>query len=991
MMQICNMHSKTSAHSLSSFERRCVTSFPHPKIGIVIPFLICLLAHSLIAAEPEENTIPILAMRTASGADFSKVSLPLLCELSWKHFDGVDMGGPVVDSSAGQPSWAENREFMEHCEQAGLLLSLGPWELCQYYNPWTDSTAHWFRWTGQDLDSDRCFGQLNFDMDALVAVMSAEDMADTTVSNSIASQINLLRKTIQSYPALWFYNVYDEAGGWQRRRMLAPELSWGRFIPNMFTQDLDSLTNIPTLTEVDPSGIFSWTKWLAENTVHPVPLTCNLVLIHTIGSGEYSTWGGNSDCDFCHGTLEQHSDMVSAVCGTMYQAPRTGSGIPTPVSNSPEFISYDDYPFRYVDMDFSGSTTICDDDWLFLIDHYEEAMDTTVMTAKECGIPVHLYLQTFGAAGGSRLLESDTLHYPHFLWRTPTPAEVRMYTGLALLHQVKGIHPYSLASYLEQDNEGFISSSLLDINSIPFDAPYEDWVYTGRIPRGFEGMEYADPRYLPPFSEGFDPLFELADPPDISPGDPKAQETWSTWLFEPYGRLYREIGDILGEVAVIAPEMADLWWWDGSWDVASISVDDPEIYGHFVPPVIRVFQGPDSSSVYLYYVNRYLRNAETDYTVSLIASQSPGQLYPRVLDHSRRFLVPSPSGGGGNNVFFAFDDTLEAGEGRLVEFVDTNVPADIRVTSPDVYVYRQGAMNRSTRLYCTAGETITLGAVFYNMGTAATGNIGVVFTKVGTPYILGTDTISFDGLSGYYSPDSASASIQWETDAGDAGVHRIEISAGTVQGENTSDNSVTVTVLVEPVDYSTEVLGNAWDMTEALSSPPDWQTTDIDSVAGCWDSLAWTDSVSGMFEGVLWGDSFGDWSGFRGDIFLNEDEQQPIDADIYTWISMAGVSVNPNRLDSDLGCGMFLFWKDSTETVHQIELHDSLAFGEGLGNGPDMWREFGPLDLAGVDGWGGEINDLRIRFQMDYPDPMPIELDPILIRLGWVKLAEGAI
>jgi hypothetical protein len=971
-------------------------SYPHPKIGIVIPFLLLLLTHSLFAGEPEENTIPILAIRAASGADFSKVSLLLLCELSWKHFDGVDVGGPVVDGSVDpEMSWAENREFMEHCSRVGLLLSLAPWELCQYYNPWNENTAHWFRWTGQDLDSDSCFGQVNFDMDALVAVMSAEDMADTTTANSLASTVKDVASVMDTIPALWFYNIYDEAGGWQRRRMLASGLSWSRFIPNVFTQERDSITNMPSLAEVEPSGIFSWTKWLAEHDSEcSVPTTTNLVLIHSIGDDEYSDWGGNSDCDFCHGTLEQHADMVSAVCETMYQRPQVG-GIPRPpVDNSPGFISYDDYPFRYVDMDFSGSTTICDDDWLFLIDHYEEAMDTTVITAKEYGIPVHLYIQTFGAAGGDRLFDDSTglLHYPNFLWRTPTPAEVRMYAGLALLHQVKGIHPYSLASYLEQDKEGFISSSLLDMNSIPFDAPYEDWVYTGRIPPGHEGMEYADPRYLPPFSEGFDPLYELPDPPDLAPDCPRNKETWATWFFEPYGRLYREIGDILGEVAVIAPEMADLWWWEGSWDVASIvSVEDPGIYDHYVPPAIRVFQGPDSSSVHLYYVNRYLRNEETDYTISIVASESPGQLYPRVLDHSRRFLVPSPSRGEGNNVFFAFDDTLEAGEGRLVEFVDTNVPADIRVTSPDAFAIREDSTERTDRFVCTAGETITLGAVFYNMGTDSTGNIGVVFEKAEGPTILGTDTISFDGLSGSYSPDSVSASIQWETDAGDAGVHRVKISAGSVQGENTSDNSVTVTVLVEPVDYATEVLGNAWDMTEALSNPPDWFTPDIVSVGACWDDSCWTDSVSGMFEGVLWDDNFGDWSGFRGDIFLHEDEQEPIDADIYTWISMAGVSVNPNESGEEFGCGMFLFWKDSVEANHVFALHEAEGFGEGFGNGPDMWRVFGPFDLAGVDGWGGEIHDLRIRFQMDYPDPMPIEIEPILIRLGWVKLTEGAI
>jgi len=392
--------------------------------------------------------------------------------------------------------------------------------------------------------------------------------------------------------------------------------------------------------------------------------------------------------------------------------------------------------------------------------------------------------------------------------------------------------------------------------------------------------------------------------------------------------------------------------------------------------------------VYLYYVNRYMRNEETDYTVRLTVSQSPGYVSLTVLDHSRRFLIPSPSGGGGNDVYVAFDDTLEAGEGRLVEFVNTSaLPADIRVTSPDVYVYRQGAVNRSDRLCCTAGETITLGAVYYNMGTAATGNIGVVFEKVGTSYILGTDTIRFGGLSGYYNPDSASAEIEWETDIDDVGVHRIEISAGAVSGENTSDNCVTVTVLVEPLDYATEVPGNAWDMTEALSNPPDWFTSDIVSVSAGWIDSCWTDSVSGMFEGALSipePDSL-----FMGDIHLRESSQEPIDAEEYTMLSMAGVSLNPNRNDTGFGCSMWLFWTDSLNVTFFYPLHEPEAFGHGLGNGREMWREFGPLDLSGVPWWGGEISDLRIRFQMDPPGSLPGS--SLGIRIGWVRLEEGAL
>ena len=215
----------------------------------------------------------------------------------------------------------------------------------------------------------------------------------------------------------------------------------------------------------------------------------------------------------------------------------------------------------------------------------------------------------------------------------------------------------------------------------------------------------------------------------------------------------------------------------------------------------------------------------------------------------------------------------------------------------------------------------------------------------------------------------------------------IEISAGAVSGENTSDNSVTVTVLVEPVDYATEVPGNAWDMTEAVSSPPDWFTNDIVSVSG-WIDSCWTDSVSGVFEGAIESRTYGAWTGFKGDISLNTGSGS-INADQYTMLSLAGVSLNPNVSTTEYGCGMFLLWKDSTETERQLELHGSNGFDQWLGNGREMWREFGPLDLSGVPWWGGEISDLRIRFQMDPPGSLPGS--SLGIRIGWVRLEEGAL
>lgn len=72
-----------------------------PGSGVIVLGVVILLTHSLIAAEPGENTIPIIGMRASNSADFSGIGIRLLCELSWKHFDGVEVEGPVVDGSAG--------------------------------------------------------------------------------------------------------------------------------------------------------------------------------------------------------------------------------------------------------------------------------------------------------------------------------------------------------------------------------------------------------------------------------------------------------------------------------------------------------------------------------------------------------------------------------------------------------------------------------------------------------------------------------------------------------------------------------------------------------------------------------------------------------------------------------------------------------------------------------------------------------------------------
>ena len=81
------------------------------------------------------------------------------------------------------------------------------------------------------------------------------------------------------------------------------------------------------------------------------------------------------------------------------------------------------------------------------------------------------------------------------------------------------------------------------------------------------------------------------------------------------------------------------------------------------------------------------------------------------------------------------------------------------------------------------------------------------------------------------------------------GVHVLEIRAHKWAGEpDTLDNRARVVFLIDPRDYATGVLEDAWDMTEATSGAPDWKTDDISGMRG-WESFS--DSISGMFEGSI--------------------------------------------------------------------------------------------------------------------------------------------
>ncbi len=938
---------------------------------------------------------------------FSGLKLPFLCELSWLHFDGVEVEGPAAEPV--------NQTFMGLCGEAGMLLVLAPREISQYFIKWNPPTSYWFRWTDFSLTSGSCFGQTSCNEDQSEwyyphNTSTAQEMLEGEDYSITTTVIDELSNYTIDYPALWFYDVYDEVPSTQRKHMFLDDEVWNDWIPNMYTQQWDNTQNpaVPALSEVEPASIFSWQKYLAEtNITNAIPTTINFSLLHTILPGEYTGYGG---CNY--GTMARQAISVRAFCEAMYQGPPEDGQIPLPLPNYPGFICFDYYPFRYVDIIHASTTTMCDDDWLFLIDHFEEGIDSTVIPASEYDVPVFFYPQTFGDAGGPRVRdESGNLDYNSYNHRTPAPQEFLMLCNLALLHQAKAIFPYSLTSYIEDPSNpdgdnNFISSSLLDMHHIPFDAPYEDWVYTGRWPDTGDWedkYEYADPRELPPFSDGFDPLYEVGDPPIVPGDDPKEDEAFFEWLFGAYGNLFNSLGNTFGQIAWIAPEMYDLWWWEENgtayWDVAEITVPDSGLLDDFVSPRIRVFYNESNDHAYLFYMNRfcgkyYMGNTdEIPVDISIQGTQLPGSpgnpyLFEDALDHSRRCLVPIEEG---YRDWYFFDDTLAAGESRLLEFVDLTsaIQADLRITSPDVFCYSEGLFSRRRELHCKAGTNLNLGATFYNMGTEATGNVMVTFIDRSgvNPVIIGSDVISLGGLSGDYEPDSTSAVITWNTDSGDIGAHSIEIIAATISGEDPLDNTATVTVLVKPRDYATHVRDDAWDMTEGGSN--DWNTDDIEAVAENWNtSTGWTDSVSGMFEGLINYDPI--TYEFIGEINLAipNDRTDYIDTDKYHMLSFGMVGNNTNQ--PNIGaCAMFIRWK--IDGVWQGPWRNLLSETDyHVGNGWDKWGVIGPIDLKNIGDleWGTEdASELWLRMQGSGPPVEPLE--PVDIRIGWIRLEES--
>lgn len=542
--------------------------------------------------------------------------------------------------------------------------------------------------------------------------------------------------------------------------------------------------------------------------------------------------------------------------------------------------------------------------------------------------------------------------------------------GIGLVRGAKGISPFSLRSYARYDSLDRLirhESGLLDENLIPWDAPYEEWVYRDRLRSDFA---LIPPDSMPPWTDidgnDFDPLYQLPDRPDTT-GE-QGREHYLEWKFAAYGRLYNSLRSSLGAVARIGPEMYDLKWWDGKWWGVNDSSSVVMYYGdtlnmplQYTAPEIRVFTDSSESGCWLFYVNRHCRSNGRPYRITIESDSFPSGIITRLaLDHSRRFLVPLAEDGGEYELL----DTLDAGHFRLVELVDSTIARDVRITEPDVYVQPDPPVVQPIRDFrFTAGNVIDIRAVLYNMGTDS-GRTGVrLYDITGDSSQIGTTQhAGFSGLStSGYEADCDTMSFTWRTDSTDIGVHVLEVAATAWPGEPDPDDNVTrFTVVIDPRDYANEVLGDAWDMTEMDDNPPAWHTWDVVDLSGYTGSFS--DSITGMFEAAVSDPSA------ANELHLNVDTSATvrIDTSIYHLLSYAG--------KAEAAMDMEVWWTDEHGNDHYVLLPDKL---------PAQWSEMGPYDLSDIsDDWDDE-NAKAVWIELNAATNMSRD-----IRLGWIRLTE---
>ena len=941
------------------------------KLAVVL-LIICSAVSMTLADTPPANTIPVIGLKPA----YEGIDTEFFSFLSWHFFDGLSRQGYSMADILNN--------VVLPGDTTGMLTIVNPWlitcETTWYANMYGEVAGKPFvrpGWNNYVInDSVSC------DKDTIIDSRTITEMEDRMelVADSLNASFN------QNSHSVWFYYSYDEAPAFQYSRMIRDSVAgvyseFDDYMPNLYTQEMDSVYRPdldstlkwqPTLAEVDSRGVLSWMNWYIQQADSTRELGYIISCMHTLKNWAYAT---NIELGYndIPPNFDNQAQAVEALLDMEYQEYDVHS---TAEANYPSFLALDAYPFRLVGTDYQTDSSytqqLGDSLEHWLVDHYEEAMDSTFIptwrvTLEDTSRHVSMFFvpQAFGKAGGTAMWSSDStaLQYDSYGYRIPTPQDFRMTCNSALIRQAKAILPFCFVTYVSTssvDTIYTVIAGLLDENNIPFDAPYEEWVYTDRLR---SDIDYIPPDSIAPFISGFDPLYSQPSRPVDVQGSQRNTENYLLWKFAAYARLWNSAKRTLGDIARVAPELARLNWWEDYVDYVEIEYDGTEP-SMFITPQAKVFTDSTESYAYIYYLNRFCRANDNPFEITIDAGDFPSgtPFSEYALDHSRRFLVE------GDEIArdeYSFLDTLDAGEGRLLEMISSSSInyGDLRITDPDITVIRAADDDTLSDYRGTPGETVDICAMFYNMGTSSLTEVEVYLYDDTDSIMLDTQYVSFDGLDtdSCYKCDRDDAIFSWTPRSTDLGVHRLRVYTESIFLEHDStDNTARLVYIVDPADYATEELDDPWDMTEATSNPPTWHTKDIKSMTG-WNSSLFTDSVSGMFEGTIPDPS----TGSTMEMNLGTSSSTWIDTDIYHNLCLTGIAETSLNIE--------IHWIDGDDDTSYIDTGEDFTA---------TWQEIGPVDLSGVAWDGLRIKKLWFEFSSGSHSSATD------VRIGWIKLTE---
>jgi hypothetical protein len=513
--------------------------------------------------------------------------------------------------------------------------------------------------------------------------------------------------------------------------------------------------------------------------------------------------------------------------------------------NPPHQFSFD-VPVLLYDTKIGDSLRLCD--------YWTSTIDSIVAAAKEAvpGSPPPVYVGQLQSWGSCRL-DTTFIH----AYRIDIPEEIEELANLAILHEVKGIIYFVLQSFKEKNDywgKYDMFANLCDDHSVPFDAPYEDFVYNR------DHSLFADPDSLRPFctndtsqSQYTDPFRELPPRPQDHPNYHKYLQDYYQWKYAPYARNYNAIGEINNQLHIIGTKLLGLWDADSVARITPDTVYDSVVDSSILPPEIVTFSPVNSSDRYLFFVNKDLTHSEWGFTVEIARYDSLDGLKPvpsslqsaYILDLSERHLVQGELG----NKYITFHAVLGTGEGKLVRLMRGNEAADAMVADPDIefrLIHGTG-VNEKPQYVFTEGDTIRLSARIYNLGFYPLDSLEIKFYDGHRipANLMGVDTVSLPALDPQSAaPGDTLASILWVSSHDDMSPHNITVFADEPIVSPSADNEANMALLIEPQDYATAVVHNPWDMTER-QGPGQPSTPDIDSFKYFVET---PDSISGVWE-----------------------------------------------------------------------------------------------------------------------------------------------